>query len=291
MKLVKYAERCGFPTNCCGWIRGIYGGVMLLNGIDAVIAVTGGDCSNTHALAETFRARDIRIIPFSFPIDRSPQVLGSELVRFASALGTDLRAAEDVRRKLVPLRRKLRQLDSELAQGRATYEEFHAMAVASSDFNGDPIAYESQLDALLADVSSRMPQVRGIPITLLGVPPIITDFSDLLDSCGLRVVLDEIPRQFCMDPDSHGLTDQYIRYTYPYGITGRLPDIIEQSKARGSQGIIHYTQSFCFRAIEDVVLRERVDLPVLTVEGDDPGRADERLRLRLESFAEMLRGV
>ena len=48
-RLITIAERAGFPLNCCSWIKGIYG-VCLDYGIEDVLCVTSGDCSNTdHA--------------------------------------------------------------------------------------------------------------------------------------------------------------------------------------------------------------------------------------------------
>ena len=42
--------------------------------------------------------------------------------------------------------------------------------------------------------------------------------------------------------------------------------------------------------LEDDMLRERLDLPMLTVQGDLPRICPEQERLRLEAFAELLRG-
>jgi benzoyl-CoA reductase/2-hydroxyglutaryl-CoA dehydratase subunit BcrC/BadD/HgdB len=53
-------------------------------------------------------------------------------------------------------------------------------------------------------------------------------------------------------------------------------------------GVIHYVQSFCFRQIEDLIVRHELPVPVLTVEGDKPGRVDARTRIRLDAFVEML---
>jgi len=47
-------------------------------------------------------------------------------------------------------------------------------------------------------------------------------------------------------------------------------------------------QSFCHRQIEDLIIRERIALPVLTIEGDQPGRVDERTKIRLQAFIELL---
>ena len=54
-------------------------------------------------------------------------------------------------------------------------------------------------------------------------------------------------------------------------------------------GLIHYTQTFCFRQIYDIILRESLPLPILTIEGDKPGKVDSRTAIRLETFVEMLR--
>ena len=37
-----------------------------------------------------------------------------------------------------------------------------------------------------------------------------------------------------------------------------------------------------------MVLRANIDLPILTVEGDIPAEVDNRTKIRLESFVEML---
>jgi benzoyl-CoA reductase/2-hydroxyglutaryl-CoA dehydratase subunit BcrC/BadD/HgdB len=84
--------------------------------------------------------------------------------------------------------------------------------------------------------------------------------------------------------------ERYLRYTYPYGIFARLEDIKREIKRRKIKGIIHYVQAFCYRVIEDVILRETLDVPVLTIEGDLPKVLDTRTKLRLEAFIEMLRG-
>ncbi len=63
----------------------------------------------------------------------------------------------------------------------------------------------------------------------------------------------------------------------------------EQIAQRHIDGVIHYTQTFCYRQIEDLIFREKLDLPFLTLEGDRPGRVDARSRMRLEAFINMLK--
>jgi benzoyl-CoA reductase/2-hydroxyglutaryl-CoA dehydratase subunit BcrC/BadD/HgdB len=53
--------------------------------------------------------------------------------------------------------------------------------------------------------------------------------------------------------------------------------------------VIHYAQSFCYRQIEDLIIRREIKLPILTLEGDKPGRMDARTRMRVDAFLDMLR--
>ncbi|MBE3071168.1 MAG: 2-hydroxyacyl-CoA dehydratase, partial [Planctomycetes bacterium] len=51
---------------------------------------------------------------------------------------------------------------------------------------------------------------------------------------------------------------------------------------------VHYVQSFCFRHIQDRLLRETLGTRLLTLEFDRPGEVDAQSRTRLEAFVEML---
>jgi benzoyl-CoA reductase/2-hydroxyglutaryl-CoA dehydratase subunit BcrC/BadD/HgdB len=92
-----------------------------------------------------------------------------------------------------------------------------------------------------------------------------------------------------MPGPTENLTEQYLRYTYPYSFFERLEDIRRETGHREVRGIVHYVQSFCFRQIEDILLRKEIRLPVLTLEGDMPGPLDGRTRIRIQAFIEMLR--
>jgi len=84
------------------------------------------------------------------------------------------------------------------------------------------------------------------------------------------------------------LVEQYLLYTYPYDIFGRIEDIRREVRRRRIAGLIHYTQSFCFRQIQELIIRRHVDVPILTIEGDAPAKLDARTKVRIESFVEML---
>jgi len=287
--LVREAELAGYPRNCCGWIRGLYATAVAC-GITRVIGVTQGDCSQTHAMMETWQALGIEVIPFAYPYDRDRQLLEAQLHKLARRLGTDLDAAEQVRASLAPIRRRLAHLDEMTwREGKITGEENHLWQVQSSDFNGDPVAFDQELGAFLARAERRPATDPPLRLGYAGVPPILLDLYPFLEERGVRVVFNETQRQFTMaDSLDADLVQQYLNYTYPYSVFGRLEDINRQIERRRLDGLLHYVQSFCFRQIEDTLIKKSVPIPVLTVEADAPTPLDARLKLRLEAFLETL---
>jgi benzoyl-CoA reductase/2-hydroxyglutaryl-CoA dehydratase subunit BcrC/BadD/HgdB len=289
-EMVEKAESEGLPRTTCGWIKGLYVAARDA-GISEVVAVTQGDCSNTHALMELWQSEGISTIPFAFPYDRDADLLALQIRKLASALGADEEGVRASFERLKPLREKLRRLDEMTwKDGKVTGAENHLWLVSSSDFDGDPDNFESRLDAFLADAHDRAPlhDNGAVRLGFIGVPSIFTDFYGTVESCGASVVYNEVQRQFSMPYDTNDVYEQYARYTYPYDVFGRIADIKEQAGLRELDGIIHYCQSFCFRAIEDLLIRRGVKLPMLTIEGDRPGPVDARTRIRLEGFIEML---
>ena len=286
---VRAAEADGFPRNCCGWIKGIYG-VARRQGLRDVVAVTRGDCSFTQALMEVLQYRGVRVTPFAFPYDRDPSALSLEIRKMADRYGTTLPDAERWKTKLDGVRRIVHEIDRITWEERTvTGEENHLWLVGCSDFEGDPEDYGRRASEFLESARLRPPRHDLLPIAFVGVPPITSGLHSAFEEAGARVVLNEVSRQFAMPYRSEDLTDQYLRYTYPYSFFDRLADIREETALRGARGIVHYVQSFCFRQIEDILLREEIGLPVLTLEGDEPGPLDGRTRIRIQAFLEMLR--
>jgi benzoyl-CoA reductase/2-hydroxyglutaryl-CoA dehydratase subunit BcrC/BadD/HgdB len=285
--LVRAAETAGYPRNCCGWIRGLYA-TALACGLRRVVGVTQGDCSQTHAMMETWEAAGLEVIPFAYPYDRDAELLRVQMARFAARLGTDLEAAEEVRRGLSPLRRRVAHLDDLTWRGhKVTGRENHLWQVQCSDFNGDPARYEVEMEAFLAEAEARAGRPPALRLGLVGVPPITPELYDFLEGLGARVVYNETQRQFTMaDALEEDLVGQYLRYTYPYSVFARLEDIVAEVARRRLDGAIHYVQSFCFRQIQDGLMKQGIGVPCLTLEGDAPGPLDARTRLRLEAFVE-----
>jgi len=288
-RLVSQAESGGFPQNICSWIKGIYSSV-LSNGLKNVIAVTGGDCSNTIALAEILAGRGVRVIPFDYPYNRDRALLTAQMDKLMLTLSTDWDSVEAARVRINRIRTRLKELDRLTFQENViTGFENHIFLVSSSDFMSDPDRFEKELDVLLIEAGKRRPRSGEIRIGYLGVPPIFTDFYEYMESMGARVVFNEVQRQFSMPFDSEDIVEQYLLYTYPYGVEGRIADIKKAITERQLDGLIHYTQTFCFRQLYDIILREQLPVPILTLEGDRPGKIDSRTALRIETFIEILK--
>ncbi|MFO8011859.1 MAG: 2-hydroxyacyl-CoA dehydratase [Phycisphaerae bacterium] len=286
--LVQEAEHRGFPMNCCAWIKGIYATARRL-GLARVIGVAQGDCSNTHALMEVLASEGARVIEFNYPYPKDRDALASRLDALARRLGTTRAAAEKERERLVPLRRTLAEIDRLTWEaGTVTGEENHLWLLGSTDFGGDPPRYAARAEAFVAEARGRKPLGARHRLGVLGIPPICEGLHASLEALGARVVFNEFQRQFSMPPGSEDLVDQYARYTYPYGVEDRLADIRRAVAERRLDGLVHYVQSFCFRHIQDRLLREGVDVPVLALEFDRPGPLDGQSRTRLEAFVEML---
>lgn len=288
---IQIARFAGYPRNICEWIKGLFGAVVSSGDIKKVVAVTRGDCSNTQALMETLEARGIDIIPFEFPYNRKPHILREHIIEFANTVGTTLDAAEKKREELLPIRRKLQELD------RLTYEEYrvsggenHLWLVSSSDFNGNPERFSCNLDEFLLEAKHREPVYkRFVPLGYIGVPPIFDDLYDVIEQYGGTVIFNETQRQFAFPYEVNNIVEQYLQYTYPYSVFFRLNDIKKEIKRRHVRGVIHYVQSFCFRQIEDIIIRESLDVPILTLEGGEAFRVDERTKIRIQAFIKMLK--
>ncbi|MBT3169469.1 MAG: 2-hydroxyacyl-CoA dehydratase [Candidatus Cloacimonetes bacterium] len=288
-KLVEKAEFDGYPRNVCSWIKGMYS-VILEAEIDAVVGVVEGDCSNTHSLTSTLIDKGIKVISFSFPHAKNREKLEDEIFKLETYFKVKHTAVLKVKKRLDEIRKKLIYLDElTYLQNKVSGLENHFWLVNSSDFNGNPDDFEKRLDDFLAKAEKRTPLKSDFRFGFLGVPPIISDLYDFLSENKINVVFNEIQRQFSMPFLAKSLTDQYLQYTYPYSIFDRLEDIQQEIKARKLDAVISYSQAFCHRQIDNILIKKYVDVPLLTIEGDQPGQLDARTKLRIESFLDMLR--
>jgi benzoyl-CoA reductase/2-hydroxyglutaryl-CoA dehydratase subunit BcrC/BadD/HgdB len=289
-RLVNIAERHGFPQNCCSWIKGIYG-VCLDYGIDTVLCVTSGDCSNTVMLMEVLKLKGLNTVPFAYPDHPDPRQVLSGLQALADILGTTLEAAGRVRDELQPVRDLAHHLDDlTWKENTVSGWENHLWLVSASDFNQDFHKYQRDLQDLLAVCSQRQPYAaEHLRLAYIGVPSVYApDLYHHLECHHARVVFNEIQRQFAMPEPGESLAEQYANYTYPYSIHERLRDIKNELRRRQVDGVIHYVQAFCHRGIGDIIFRDAIDLPILTLEGNDDFFLTNHVKTRIEAFLDML---
>ncbi|MEW5803874.1 MAG: 2-hydroxyacyl-CoA dehydratase [bacterium] len=307
MQLVHEAEIQGFPRNLCAWIKGIYS-VARQEGISRMVAVTQGDCSNTQALIEMLSLDGVAIIPFAYPYDRDEELLKIQMERLLAAFQCTWDDALAMKVRLDAIRRKVHRIDQMTwDDNRVTGFENHLYQICCSDMQGDPESFDAGIDQFMAELAARKKILEEeVRLGYIGVPPIFTDLYSLIESLGGRIVFNEVQRQFSMPApleqqsqegrslaeryQGESLVAQYRNYTYPYDVFSRISDIREQIKVRRIDGLIHYVQSFCFHRLEDLIVRKSIpSLPILTLEGDNPGKLDARTRIRLESFLQLLK--
>ncbi|MGE4272037.1 MAG: 2-hydroxyacyl-CoA dehydratase family protein [Desulfitobacterium sp.] len=298
MRRIEEAELAGYPRSVCGWIKGLYATALQNPEIKKIVAVTQGDCSNTHALMETWSEHGIEIIPFAFPYDRDRDMLVLQLEKLITALGTSWDKVQEQKQRLDEVRKLAWEIDRlTWEENQVTGFENHLFLVSCSDFNGDPEGFAKEMEQFIAEAKERQPlsskfkgrKKRELRIGFMGVPPIMPDLYDFLEDHGARVVFNEVQRQFSMPFATGDIVEQYQLYTYPYNVFGRIEDVAREAERRELDGLIHYTQSFCYRQIEDLIVRKRLEYPILNLEGENPTGLDARSKMRLESFIQMLR--
>ena len=282
------AESENFPRTICSWIKGLYI-TAKENNINEIIAVMQGDCSNTHALSEVWVEENFKIIPFSYPYEKDRDDLKRNIENLVKYFNVSFDEVYKTKKRLDLIRKKLNIVDiATWKDNIITGFENHLFLVSASDFQSDIDKFNKKIDDFLIAIKNREPFKEKVRLGVIGVPPIILNFYDELEELGARVVFNEVQRQFAMLTFHENIVTQYVDYTYPYSVFDRVKDIKQEIEKRDIDGIIHYVQSFCFRTIQDKIFRKHLNVPILTLEGDKPENLDQRNKIRIESFIDML---
>lgn len=289
-KYIDIAEKDGFPKSLCAWIKGIYG-ACIVNDIKEVIGVMEGDCSNTKALLEVFKLKGIKVYSFSFPHRHEKELVKNEIENFMKLFNVSLNEVEKVRKNINRVRLLAKEIDKlTYIENKVTGFENHLYQVSLSDLNGDMISFEKMLKDEVFNMKQRQPFIRGLRLGYIGVPPMTGDIYEFVEKFNASIVYNEVQREFAFPraEKSCDIFEQYYDYTYPYDVDFRIRELKNQIEERKLDGIIHYTQAFCYRAVEDLILKEKLDIPILHIEGDKINHLDARTKLRIEAFLDML---
>lgn len=293
-EFIKSGEKHGVPRNTCSWIKGLMGVVAEhKDQLEAVIAVTEGDCSNNHGLINLYKYYfpELKVISFAYPSDRDENKLKYELDKLGEFLDASYSQAMQIKEQLDVVRRKLAYLDKlYFEKNNIPASDFQKLMVASSDFGSDLVVYTNRLEAFIEKAEQEDAKTDCVMIGYVGVPTIISDlFSYLEDELGIKVAYFEVENDFAMLNESIDIIEEYQKFNYPYDLSARVKEIGAQVKRRNLKGIIHYVQSFCHRQLDDVIIHNSLNVPVLTIEGDAPGVLDMRTKIRIECFIERLK--
>ena len=289
-KLIDLAERDGFPKSSCAWIKGIYG-ACINNNIQEVVGVMEGDCSNTKALVEVFQQRGIKIYPFSYPTNREPYLVKKEIDKLIELFQVDINIVEQYRKKLNDIRVLANKIDElTYIDNNVSGFENHLYQISCSDFNKNYELYKKELENKIKEIKKRKPFCQKLRLAYIGVPPMTGDLYDYVESLDARIVYNEVQREFAFPRHNiaNNIYEQYYDYTYPYDVWFRLKEIKKQINNRRIDAVIHYTQAFCHKAIEHIIISKEIDIPILNIEGDKSNVLDARTKLRLEAFLDML---
>lgn len=290
LKYIDIAERDGFPKSVCAWIKGIYG-ACLENNIKEIVGVMEGDCSNTKALIEVFKLKGIKVYPFSFPNSHSLKDVEIEIKKFMDIFNVNENQVDEVRKKLNKVRKLAKKIDEmTYIDNKVNGFENHLYQVSLSDFYGNIDEFEYKLKKAIEDIDKREPMNKKLRLGYIGVPPMTGDIYDFVEKLNAHFVYNEVQREFSFPRgiEAANIFEQYYDYTYPYDIEFRIKELKKQIEHRKIDAIIHYTQAFCHRAVEDIVLKKELDVPILNIEGDKLNTLDARTKLRLEAFLDML---
>lgn len=290
LKYIDIAERDGFPKSLCAWIKGLYG-ACLENDIKEIVGVMEGDCSNTKVLIEVLQLKGIKVYPFSFPHSHNLKDVENEIRKFMNIFNVTLEEVEAVRKRLNEVRQLTKEIDNlTYIDNKANGFENHLYQVSSSDFNTDIDSFKEELKKSIEEIKERQPKNKKLRLGYVGVPPMTADIYEFVEGLNAKFVYNEVQREFAFPraEKATNIFDQYYDYTYPYDTEFRIIELKKQIEERELDGIIHYTQAFCHRAVEDIVLKSKLDIPILNIEGDKLNSLDARTKLRLEAFLDML---
>jgi benzoyl-CoA reductase/2-hydroxyglutaryl-CoA dehydratase subunit BcrC/BadD/HgdB len=251
--------------------------------LDSLIVVAGGDCHNALVDGQKVEMSGVPTHFFFYPFDGDPEYLESQLHKLVDFLG-QIESPEKPG-QIKELKKIGEKIDTKRAKGKLSSGDVFRIMISFSDLMGDLDTFKEAIYSLKEQKIEMKNRVA-----LIGVPPIYHDFHDVAQSLDLQIVFDELPFEFLRHSgtDIHNIARDYCNYTFARPLDFRIRFLQKELEIRHVDGIIHYTQFACHHMLEDEIMRSKLDYPVLTIQGDLPGKTPEQIKLRLEAFREAL---
>jgi benzoyl-CoA reductase/2-hydroxyglutaryl-CoA dehydratase subunit BcrC/BadD/HgdB len=251
--------------------------------IDSLIVVAGGDCHNALVDGQKVAMSGVPTHFFFYPFDGSTDYLESQLLKLSDFLGNI--EPPGISGQIRDLKKMGEQIDKKRAAGKLSAGDTFRILISFSDLMGDLDKFRKAI-SVIQEKKIKM----NNRIALIGVPPIFPDFHEVTQSLDLQVVFDELPYEFIRHSgtDIPEIARDYSDYTFARPLDFRIEFLRKELDKRHVDGVIHYTQFACHHMLEDEVMRSELDYPILTIQGDLPGKTPEQIKLRLEAFREAL---
>jgi len=255
--------------------------------IDRLVVVAGGDCSNALNDGERVSFSGIPTSYFFYPFNGNTAMMKDELHSLCTFLGG--LQDKSVFSRIEDIKKQALELDRMRVNDEISAATCFGKLISCSDLQGDVDAFAKSL--MEVSCTSQIVEYTS-RIALIGLPPIYHDFHDIAASFGLHIVYDELPYEFVRicGNSMDELAENYATYTFSRSLRFRLEFLKKELAMRDIDGVIHYTQHSCHHNLEDDIMRNEIDKPFLTIQGDLPSATPEQVKLRLEAFSEMLRG-
>jgi len=253
--------------------------------VDALVVVAGGDCYTSLVDAQRVELAGIPAHHFIYPFSGDIRLMREQVEALAEFLGE---LEHEVMDEVAELKAMALRVHEMRSRGELGSRDGFLIEVSASDLMGSPARYREALENLgEVDVSYEH------RIALLGVPPIYSDFHEVLAELGMHVVFDEMPYEFIRHTGRSmaEVARSYARYTFALHLRRRLEFLRKQLRRHRAEAAVHFHQYACHHSLEEPLLRglcRELRIPYLSIEADLPGRTPEQVRLRLEAFAERL---
>jgi len=250
--------------------------------VDSLIVVAGGDCHNALVDGQKVAMSGISTHFFFYPFDGDAEYLESQLFKLSDFLG-NIKFPEKSR-GIKELKKIGQSIDKKRLGGKISSSEAFRILISFSDLMGDLDEFKKALELKESNIE------MNNRVALIGVPPIYHDFHDVAQSLDLQIVFDELPYEFLRHTGTNinEIARDYCDYTFARPLEFRIGFLQKELEKRKVKGVIHYTQFACHHTLEDEILRQELDYPMLTIQGDLPGKTPEQIKLRLEAFREMI---